>query len=510
VLEKVRKVEVLPPSTYNRKIPEGLEKIVMKALAKDVDDRYQYASEVADDLQRFLITTESIFNRKDLAQYMKSTFAEEVEREKQRLIEYAEIKAPDVAAPAAPDVANVGMSEELPPTAVAPIKPALPGLRTSNPLLPQVGASHAQIVNPQPSSPKVPPPMLTPSPGPPAPAAAPPSAQVELPGLSRGSSRPSLPRLTAASPMLTNGKEDPSTHLVDPETLFSPGASGEPENPDAATVQMDSPFAQAMTVTGEVGSLPTDPARPAVGRSAAVVVPTPEHTPSGPIAPLSSLADATTLPPTAPQSLAAVAKSTVVESPRANPALRNRPGGRSNPLMTPMPATTPPSPEPKSLSESRNGPQPSVLQQRRRRSSTGSQPGNGPSASPGSQRSIEPVTGPAKKETGSSGGIGKLLVVLMVAIVLVLGAAVGTLVFLKAEPKGLLVIEVPDTAQVTDLNINGDVVTNRNFPLLQKVPVGNVTVLIKAKGYKPVMETLAVKSDGVPAHLTQTFEKVDK
>src|SRR5438045_645847 len=26
VLEKVRKVEVLPPSTYNRKIPEGLEK----------------------------------------------------------------------------------------------------------------------------------------------------------------------------------------------------------------------------------------------------------------------------------------------------------------------------------------------------------------------------------------------------------------------------------------------------------------------------------------------------
>jgi hypothetical protein len=176
--------------------------------------------------------------------------------------------------------------------------------------------------------------------------------------------------------------------------------------------------------------------------------------------------------------------------------------------MTPMPATTPPSPDPKPLSESKNGP--SVLQQRRRRSSTGSPPANGPSASPGSQRSIEPVTVPTKKETASSGGIGKLLLVLMVAIVLVLGAAVGTLVFLKAEPKGLLVIEVPDTAQVTDLNINGDAVTDRNFPLLQKVPVGNVTVLIKAKGYKPVMETLAVKSDGVPAHLTQTFEKVDK
>ena len=37
-LEKVRNVEILPPSTYNRKIPDELERIVLKALAKDVDD----------------------------------------------------------------------------------------------------------------------------------------------------------------------------------------------------------------------------------------------------------------------------------------------------------------------------------------------------------------------------------------------------------------------------------------------------------------------------------------
>jgi serine/threonine protein kinase len=95
VLEKVRKAEVLPPSTYNRRIPEALEKIVLRALAKDVNARYQYASELADDLQRFLITSDSIFSRKDLMQYMKSTFAEEVDREKARLAEYAEVKAPD-------------------------------------------------------------------------------------------------------------------------------------------------------------------------------------------------------------------------------------------------------------------------------------------------------------------------------------------------------------------------------------------------------------------------------
>jgi eukaryotic-like serine/threonine-protein kinase len=95
VLEKVRKAEVAPPSTYNRRIPETLEKIVLKALARDVDERYQYASELGDDLQRFLLTNETIFGRKDLMQYMKSTFAEEVEREKQRLTEYSSIKPPE-------------------------------------------------------------------------------------------------------------------------------------------------------------------------------------------------------------------------------------------------------------------------------------------------------------------------------------------------------------------------------------------------------------------------------
>jgi eukaryotic-like serine/threonine-protein kinase len=95
VLEKVRKAEVALPSTYNRHIPETLEKIVLKALARDVDERYQYANELGDDLQRFLLASGSLFGRKELMQYMKSTFAEEVEREKQRLHEYADIKPPE-------------------------------------------------------------------------------------------------------------------------------------------------------------------------------------------------------------------------------------------------------------------------------------------------------------------------------------------------------------------------------------------------------------------------------
>ena len=55
-LEKVRNVEILPPSTYNRKIPDELERIVLKALAKDVDDRYQNAIDLHAELQAFVYT----------------------------------------------------------------------------------------------------------------------------------------------------------------------------------------------------------------------------------------------------------------------------------------------------------------------------------------------------------------------------------------------------------------------------------------------------------------------
>ena len=144
VLEKVRKAEVLPPSTYNRRIPESLERISLRALAKDVNTRYQYASELADDLQRFLITSDSIFSRKDLMQYMKSTFAEEVDREKARLAEYAEVKAPESllqamdalhgTAQAPPPVGNgaVGSGGAV---VVRPASPPIPKLTATAPQL---------------------------------------------------------------------------------------------------------------------------------------------------------------------------------------------------------------------------------------------------------------------------------------------------------------------------------------------------------------------------------------
>ena len=72
-LEKVRNVEILPPSTFNRQIPPELERIVLKALAKDVEDRYQNAIDLHDDLQAFLYSAGEFYSRKDLAGWMKQS-----------------------------------------------------------------------------------------------------------------------------------------------------------------------------------------------------------------------------------------------------------------------------------------------------------------------------------------------------------------------------------------------------------------------------------------------------
>jgi len=97
-LEKVRNVEILPPSSYNRDIPEELERIVLKVLAKDPEDRYQNAIDLHDDLQAFLYTKGELYSRKDLAGWMKKMFPAEIEEENARAEQYRRIVAPGAAA----------------------------------------------------------------------------------------------------------------------------------------------------------------------------------------------------------------------------------------------------------------------------------------------------------------------------------------------------------------------------------------------------------------------------
>jgi len=125
-LEKVRNVEILPPSTYNRKIPEELERIVLKALSKDAEDRYQNAIDLHDELQAFVYTAGEFYSRKDLAAWMKKTFGKEIEDETAKLESYRQLKPPAPSPPAPP----------------APMVPAAPVASPDGDALPE--ASRAQ------------------------------------------------------------------------------------------------------------------------------------------------------------------------------------------------------------------------------------------------------------------------------------------------------------------------------------------------------------------------------
>ena len=112
-LEKVRNVEILPPSSYNRDIPEELERIVLKVLAKDPEDRYQNAIDLHDDLQAFLYTKGELYSRKDLAGWMKKMFPAEIEEENAKAEQYRRIVAPGAAAsppPARRTMLGTGLS----------------------------------------------------------------------------------------------------------------------------------------------------------------------------------------------------------------------------------------------------------------------------------------------------------------------------------------------------------------------------------------------------------------
>src|SRR5690242_1645541 len=67
LLDMARKADIAPPSTLRRGIPPQLVSIVMRALAKKKEDRYQSAGDFASDLERFLHAYSPVFTANKLA-----------------------------------------------------------------------------------------------------------------------------------------------------------------------------------------------------------------------------------------------------------------------------------------------------------------------------------------------------------------------------------------------------------------------------------------------------------
>ena len=73
VIEKVRSLRVEPPSRYNPRCPPELDRIVLKALAKDPDERYRGAKDVYRDLNH-VAGSLGLASREQIAQYMRRVF----------------------------------------------------------------------------------------------------------------------------------------------------------------------------------------------------------------------------------------------------------------------------------------------------------------------------------------------------------------------------------------------------------------------------------------------------
>ncbi|HEX2573885.1 MAG TPA: PEGA domain-containing protein, partial [Polyangia bacterium] len=80
-LEKVRNVDVPPPSKACPACTPDLERIILKGLAREADERYQWASEMAADLETYLEQNDPTFNTAMLANWMRTQFAAEWKRE---------------------------------------------------------------------------------------------------------------------------------------------------------------------------------------------------------------------------------------------------------------------------------------------------------------------------------------------------------------------------------------------------------------------------------------------
>ena len=90
-LERVRAAVVQPPRELNADISEDFERVVLKALARERDDRYANAAELAEDLQPFLIADGTVFTGKRLSQLLHDEFAHEIENERRRMEEFANL-----------------------------------------------------------------------------------------------------------------------------------------------------------------------------------------------------------------------------------------------------------------------------------------------------------------------------------------------------------------------------------------------------------------------------------
>ena len=86
ILKSISEGKIYAPSYFKADIPEAVEQILMKALDKDREQRYQTAWEMQYDIDQFLSEYEFTPSNIHLSNFLKQLFSDELEEEKKRLL----------------------------------------------------------------------------------------------------------------------------------------------------------------------------------------------------------------------------------------------------------------------------------------------------------------------------------------------------------------------------------------------------------------------------------------
>jgi serine/threonine protein kinase len=107
LMEKVRKAEVAPPSKFNRRVAQRLDELTLRALARDVPDRFQSAADMAEELREVLHGYR--FTKEEMQEFVRGLFRSDFARERE------EVEACKSSQPNTGEVPLAPREEQLPP-----------------------------------------------------------------------------------------------------------------------------------------------------------------------------------------------------------------------------------------------------------------------------------------------------------------------------------------------------------------------------------------------------------
>ncbi|MDY7230573.1 serine/threonine protein kinase [Hyalangium rubrum] len=111
VMRSITEGKIYAPSYFKADIPEPVEAILMKALEKDRDKRYQTAAEMRSAIDAFLNTYEFTPTPLHLSNFLRQIFHDELKEEQGRLVKQTS-SAEEI----------VALEEELTPEAASPVR----------------------------------------------------------------------------------------------------------------------------------------------------------------------------------------------------------------------------------------------------------------------------------------------------------------------------------------------------------------------------------------------------